>query len=405
MSTSLLYHVFGAPGYDFISNQFEGGSLFIHMRPKDKLVRCPECKSFHVIRRGVSERKLRTLPVGAKQVWLVAEVPRVKCLNCGCLRRIHLGIADVRRSYTRRFERYLVSLTRMMTLKDVANLLNIGWDCVKDIHMRYLKRRFVPPKLSKLRYIAIDEISIKKGHKYLTIVLDLETGEVVFVGDGKGASALEPFWKSLRHSNAKILAVATDLSRAYISAVTNNLPGVPLVFDHFHVVKLMNDALTEVRRSVYRESSEEGRKVLKGSRWILLKNPEHLRKDDKVDEAKQLQAALDLNKPLSIAYYMKEDLRRIWSQTSKESAEAILTSWIIRAKTSNIKALMRVGKTLEEYSYGLLNWYDHHITSGPMEGTNNKIKTMKKMAYGYSDVEFFKLRILGIHEAKFAMTG
>ena len=213
-----------------------------------------------------------------------------------------------------------------------------------------------------------------------------------------------PFWKELHKTRAKILAVATDMSAAYIGSVLENLPGVPLVFDHFHVVKLMNEALTEVRRGLYQELRDVmKRKVLKGSRWILLKNPENLCVER--DEARHLQEALRFNEPLATAYYMKEDLRQLWSQTTKVEAEAALNIWITRALASGIGPLMRVGKTLAMYKFGILNWYDHPISSGPMEGTNNKIKVMKRMAYGYRDREFFKLKILAIHEAKYALTG
>jgi transposase len=234
--------------------------------------------------------------------------------------------------------------------------------------------------------------------------MDLQSGAVVFVGDGKGASALEPFWNRLHSSRAKLQAVVTDLSVAYISAVLDNLPDVPLVFDHFHVVKLMNDALTQVRRNLHHELRDTmKRKVLKGSRWILLKNPENLNPEK--DESKHLQEALRLNEPLAAAYYMKEDLRQIWSQANKAEANVALRSWINRALASGIEPLMRVGQTIATYAFGILNWFDHPITSGPMEGTNNKIKVLKRMAYGYRDMEFFKLRILAIHEAKYSLTG
>ena len=142
--------------------------------------------------------------------------------------------------------------------------------------------------------------------------MDLKSGAVIFVGDGKGANALKPFWRKLKRSRAKIRAVATDLSAAYIGAVLENLPGVPLVFDHFHVVKLMNDKLTEVRRKQYRELKDSmGKDVLKGSRWLLLKNPDNL--DVNRNERERLNEALKYNQPLALAYYMKEDLRQIWN--------------------------------------------------------------------------------------------
>ena len=233
--------------------------------------------------------------------------------------------------------------------------------------------------------------------------MDLDSGAVLFVGDGKGAKSLEPFWVMLRRSRAKLQAVATDMSTACIGAVLDTLPGVPLVFDHFHVVKLMNEALTEIRRGPHRESDAMGRKVLKGSRWIPLKNPENLSAER--NEAAKLQEALKLNEPLVLSCYMKEDPRQFWSQENRDAARSTIDDWINRAQASGIGPLMRVATTLAGLKFGILNWYEHPISSGRMEGTNNKIKVLKRMAYGYRDMDFFKLRILAIHEAKYALTG
>ena len=201
-----------------------------------------------------------------------------------------------------------------------------------------------------------------------------------------------------------IAAVAMDMSAAYISAVLEPLPGIALVLDHFHVVKLMNDKLSELRRSLYQElKGPLQKKALKGSRWMLLNNPENL--NDERDERERLEEAFRLNEPSTMAYYIKEDLCQIWSQPNKASASQVLDDWIARANVSNVGPLMRMSATLAAYRTGILAWYDHPISSGRMEGTNNKIKTMKRQAYGYRDMEFFKLRIMGIHEAKYALAG
>jgi len=143
-----------------------------------------------------------------------------------------------------------------MTIQDTAHHLGVSWDVVKEIQKRYLQRRFSRPKLGKLKEIAIDEISIGKRHRYLTVVLDLKSGAVVFVGDGKGADALDPFWKRLRYAKGKIKAVSIDMSPAYISAILKNLPDAKIVFDHFHVIKLFNDKLSELRRQLYHEVND-----------------------------------------------------------------------------------------------------------------------------------------------------
>lgn len=291
-----------------------------------------------------------------------------------------------------------------MTLKDIAIFLGTGWDSIKDIIKRNLRRRFSKPSLKGVRYLAIDEISIRKGHKYLTIVLDIEHGVVLFVGNGKGEDALVPFWDRLGKHRKQIRAISTDMGPAYISAVLKNLPGVPLVFDRFHVVKLMNETLTALRRNLYHEMKDITKKsIIKGTRWILIKNNENLSTEH--NEEERLKEVLEMNKPLAIAYYMKEDLRQFWNQPSREVAKEVLDDWINRARASGINLLAKMGNTIKAYQSGILNWYEHRISSGRLEGINNKIKVLKRMAYGYRDLEFFKLRILAIHEAKYAFTG
>jgi transposase len=298
----------------------------------------------------------------------------------------------------------VLELSRSMTIRDVARHLNVGWDLIKEIQKRDLLRRYAKPKLKHVRCIAIDEIAVAKGHRYLTVVMDLESGAVVFVGDGKGADALKLFWKRLRPSKAKIEAVAMDISKAYWGAVMTHLPNAKVVFDHFHVIKLFNDKLSDLRRALYRETTEVMRKeVLKGTRWLLLKNLENL--DAEKGEKRQLEEALTLNKPLATAYYMKDDLRRFWQRPEKHFATMFLSGWIRRAEASGIRILQQMAKTLAAHRSGLLAYYDVMISSGPMEGTNNKIKTMKRQAYGSRDHEFFKLKILAIHETKYALIG
>jgi transposase len=404
MSTSLLYHAFGIRGYDYVRTDYQDGRVIFTIEQAPEDCRCPVCGAREVTSRGHVWRRFRSLPIGSRPTAVVLPIPRVECLHCGLVRQVKVPFADPSRSYTKSFERYVLELSHSMTILDVARHLGVGWDTIKDIPKRDLSRRYAKPKLKPLRFIAIDEIAVAKGHRYLTVVMDLESGAVVFVGDGKGADALKPFWKRLRPSGAKIEAVAMDMSAAYRQAVTTHLRQAKIVFDHFHVIKLFNDKLSDFRRALYREATDVMHKdVFKGTRWLLLKNPENL--DDKKDERRRLEEALALNKPLATAYSMKEDLRRFWEQPGKQFATTFLDGWIRRAEASGIKILQRMAKTLAAHRSGLLAYYDVMITSGKMEGTNNKIKTMKRQAYGFRDLEFFKLKILAIHETKFALVG
>ena len=404
MSTSLLYHGFGIQGYQHVNTKYHHGAIHFRMRQEVYSLCCPECGSYQVKRRGRVMRRFRTLLIGDKPVWIELLVQRVFCLLCGVLRQVKINFASRRRSYTRAFARYALGLSRHMTIQDVARHLGVSWDLIKEIQKQHLLRRFARPKLHKLKQIAIDEISVGKGHRYLTVVLDLKSGAVVFVGEGKGSEALEPFWKRLKRQQVRLEAVATDMSPAYISAVVTHLPEATLVFDRFHVIKLYNDGLSDLRRKLYHEATDLMQKqVIKGTRWLLLKNPENLSQDRK--EAERLEEALRLNQPLALAYYLKEDLRQFWEQPSKTTAAAFLEDWIARAQTAGIPFLLRFSKTLALHRHGLLAYYDYPISTGPLEGTNNKIKTMQRQAYGFRDQEFFKLKILALHETKYALVG
>jgi transposase len=406
MSTSLLYHAFGIRGYRYVRTQHIGGATIFTIRQPVESLRCSACGSRAVCPRGHVTRDFRSLPIGNRLTTLTLPIPRVQCRACGLTRQTRIDFADPRRTYTKAFERYALELSRRMTIRDGARHLGVGWDVikVKDIQKRDLSRRYARPKLKHLRHIAVDEIAVAKGHRYLTVALDLDSGAVVFVGDGQGADALKPFWKRLRPSGAKVEAVAMDMAAAYRGAVSTRLPKAKVVFDHFHVIKLFNDKLSDLRRASYREATDVlHKRVLKGTRWLLLKNPENL--DDERDERRRLDEALALNKPLATAYYLKDDLRRFWEQPGKRFAPVFLDGWVRRAESSGIKVLQQMAKTLAAHRSGLLAYYDVMITSGPMEGTNHKIKTMKRQAYGFRDKEFFKLKILAIHETRYELVG
>lgn len=346
----------------------------------------------------------RSVPIGSKAVSIALDVPRVYCPKCNVTRQVRVGFADERRRHTRTFARYALELTRLATIQDVADHLCVGWDLIKELKKADLSRRHRQPKLRDLKHLAIDEICLGRGRRFRTLVLDLDTGAIVFVGSGKGSDALKPFWKRLKASRAKIRAVAADLSLAYTKAVRENLPDAALVYDRFHVVKLFNDKLSDLRRELHREAKDQlHRQVLKGTRWLLLKNPENL--DDAKEERRRLQEALKLNESLATAYYLKEDLRQFWEQADWWAAARFLTHWIRKAEASGIRMLKGFARTLASHRSGLLAWYTYPISTGPLEGTNNKIRALTRQAYGFRDIEYFILQLYALHETKFILVG
>jgi len=347
------------------------------------------------------------LPVGNRKTELVVKIPRLECKNCGAIKQPRLKFADPKKHYARSLERFVADLCQIATIQDVAALTGLGWDTVKEIHKRHLRKKRKLYRLEKVRYVAIDEVYLGKKRKFITIVLDLDTGRVLHIGNGKGKDALKGFWGRVKRSKVKIQAVATDMASGYMSAVLEHLPKADLVLDHFHLVKWFNDKLSSLRRQLYTQATQQEKQVLKGSRWLLIKAPENLKghSDRKKDERFRLQAALELNAPLALCYYMKERFRLLFQCLDKDKAELELTAWIHEAQSSGIRILKDAARRLLLWKPFILNWYKHPISTAKLEATNRKIGSLQRNACGYRDEQYLKLRIYNIHTATYALTG
>ena len=194
MSTQILYHLFGVAGYWHRSFENDGGEIhWVLERPRAKL-RCAACGNSAVVKKGVHWRRIRTVPVARKAVFLEVPVHRLLCRVCGTLALEVCPLVEGQRFHTKALERLAVELCRRMTIQDTAQYLGLSWDTVKAMDRRYLERRFDPPSIRGVQYVAIDEIAVRKGQSYLTVVLDLDTGRVLHVGQGKGVDAVAPFF-------------------------------------------------------------------------------------------------------------------------------------------------------------------------------------------------------------------
>ena len=398
MNSSFLYHVWGLYTHECTREEYKGNTIILHIQTKDREKVCPRCGKRHLVKNGYRFRDFVGLPIGGKKVIIRMKVQRYKCRDCDYDQQERIPFATGSRSYTHRFAKYVVDLLRGMTLQDVSNHLGVSWDTVKEIHSTYLERHYSPPSLEGVENIGIDEFAVRKGHVYKTIVVDLDSGRVLYVGDGKGADALTKFWRKVKRKGVKIKHVATDLSAAFIASVMENCPEAVHVFDHFHVVKLMNEKLDDIRRKVYSmEKDVNKRRVLKGTRYLLLGNGADI--FDKQHKTR-LDNALAMNEPLSKAYYLKEQLRQIWMQPVKSMGEDVLDDWVRQAEQSKIPQLQKMAVTMRAYKTGILAWYDCHLSTGKVEGINNKIKVMKRNAYGFRDDKYFTLRLYALHDCR-----
>lgn len=288
-----------------------------------------------------------------------------------------------------------------MTLSDVAQWLDLSWDTVKTVVQRRLENDYRKIGYRHLRHIAIDELYLGRTHKYVTLVVDLDSGRIVWVGDGKGGDALREFWRRFKHSGGRLRAVAMDMSGAYAASVRQHAPHAALTFDRFHVVKLMNERLDDLRRELVRAASAETKHTIKGLRWLLLHRKDNL----EPDAARRLEQSLELNAPLHAAYLLKEELGLLWEQPDGRSACAFLRDWCAKAKASGVRQLHAMADTLQRHAKGILAYYKTGLTSGKMEGINRKIRGLLCAAFGFRDHDFFKLRLYALHEAKFKLVG
>lgn len=403
MSTSILYHCFGASQYKYLKTEYQNGKIYFHIIKSADKRRCVDCGSRNTIKKGIKLRYLKTVPVGNKAVYLVVHRQRLECLDCGSLKYESLDLALPKKHWTKTLGKYIISLLRCCTIKDVSRHLNIHWDTVKEIHSLYLRKEFKKRRLSHLRYLGVDELAIRKGHNYLTIVIDLETGEVVWVGRGRSKYSLSPFLKKLRRVKAPIKAIAMDMWAPYIEAVKEYFPEDVIVFDRFHVISGYNKMLDKLRAAMANEAIEANKKIFKGVRYLLLMDSEKLKKN--YSQRIRLDELLRLNKPLYTAYVLKEELLRIWKATKKKNAIKRLNNWLWRALKSSIIPLVKFAKTLIKHYFGIISYFDHKITTGMVEGIINKIKTLKRQAYGYRDIEYFELRIYFINKARYSLVG
>ena len=401
MSQSLLYHAFGIKGVTYRSTDFIGNAIIFRSEFTDKHTECPSCGSHESIFKGQKIRFFRMPPLGRKQTLLNVKLHRLQCKKCCHLWWPRLPFVDGTVRYTRFFALTVLDLLKLGTIKAVAEYLHVAWDVVKDIHKNKLTKVYRKVSLKEIKYLGIDEFSLRKRHVYMTIFVDLRSGRIVHAVEGTRKEDIAPFLRKVAAKAKKLKAVAMDMSVSYSSAVAEILPKIPVVFDRYHVMALMNRKIDGLRRDQQRTLEGDGKQVLKGSRFLLLRNYEVLGQDDRG----RLDELLEANQPLYIMHTMKEQLRLFWEQGNVQNAGGFLAQWCFDALLSGVQQLNSVGHTMIKHWKGLISYYPHKITNALLEGINNKIKTMKRQAYGYRDMEYFKLRLYDLHNSGYAFTG
>lgn len=399
----------GWPGFELVDVTREAASS---ARPIPRIVlrleamkglerKCSRCGRMVKEIHDVSPREVRDLPILDAETWLVVPRARVECPHCGPTVE-EVEWLDRYQRMTRRLAEFIARLACIMPLKHVADLFGLCWDTVKEIDKRSLLKRLGKANLDDVKVIAVDEFALRSGHRYATVVVEPISKRVLWVGKGRAGEDLGAFFELLGKERAsRIEAVVTDMFPAFVRAIRDHCPQARLVYDLFHVIaRYGHEVIDRVRVAETNRISKAGgpndmktrdlRRVIKGTRWLLLKNPENL---NGRQEQIRLRELLDANEALFISYVLKEDLKRLWSCHSISEAERAWNEWYDRAMTSRVPALVDFARRLSKRIDGILNHCLYPLHTGIVEGINNKIKVIKRMAYGYRDDEYFFLKI------------
>jgi len=278
-----------------------------------------------------------------------------------------------------------------MPVKAVAEQERVHWTTVKDAEIRYILGLLRKRDLDGITDLGIDEVSEKKGHRYLTLVTDLGKRRVIWVGRGRDRAVLRKFFRWFGEKRTRrIKCVVIDMHDPYELEIRKRCRRARLIYDHFHVIKPLSLAIDLIRRRLQNELPPEGRHYLKGSRYLLLRPRETLTPK----QAVRLKELFAINEPLNVAYILKEDLRTAFRIRDPKEARKELRAWKQRVRESGIPELLEYVKMLNRRRFGILNFLRHRKTNGLSEGFNNVVKTIKKVAYGFHDWEYFRLKIL-----------
>lgn len=391
----LINELLGLQGWEVMREgvAIEGDEVLVPIvRSEGTHYRCAGCgQGFLLAYDHLEPRRVRDFPVWGRRCWLEFTPARVACPDCG----VHvegLEWLEPRERQTLRYERYVAALCSLMPALDVADHEGVDKNTVYRIDRKWLARRAELRLDRPVRYLGIDEIAIRKGHRYATLFYDLERREVIGAVRTREERAVNRFFRRWgKAACAHVEAVCTDLWSAYHKSVKRYLKRAVSVFDKFHVFSYLSQAIDQVRRDEQnRALKEEGYQLLKGSRWLWLKSRKKLRRKQR----QTLDEIMALNRNLHKAYLLKEDFADFYACETREEADAFLRQWTRRCKQSRLGPFEDLARRLRRWKDGILAYFDYPITNAVSEGINNKVKVLKRRSYGFHHFEYFLFKIM-----------
>jgi transposase len=339
-------------------------------------------------------RQIRDLSCGDTRVYLEFEVRRVFCQSCGKVKRERVEFLADSPFYTKRFAYYVGRRCRTATIKDVAKELKLDWHTVKELDKQYMKAQLAKAGKPKPRVIGIDEISIRKGHTYRIVVSDLErTRPIWFGGQDRSEPSMRQFFNELGKTKCTRIHLAVmDMWKAFRNATEACAPHAAILYDKFHVMRHLGEALDQVRKSEYGRLMGKDRGFIKGQKYTLLSRRANL----SLQGRQALKTLLGANKRLNTAYLLKESFGQLWSYEREGWARRFFENWKAALKWQRLKPYEKFAQMIERHWDGVAAYSrtENKVSLGFVEGLNNKIRVIQRRAYGLRDEEYLRLKIL-----------
>lgn len=393
MPEPIVHRILQLPGYEVFRAEFDevkgAVTLWLRQTAREPYYICAGCGIGTRDLHSVSERRVRDLPWGVWTVWLRVEIHRVYCRRCE-VKTERISFLEGKRPYTRRFAAAVARDCEDAAVRAVAAKWGLGEQTVRRIDKRHLKRWSQSRKRRPLRHLGVDEIFWRKK-RCLTVVSDLEAGEPLWAGPGRKQETLDRFFAEQLPPRRRrgVRAVCVDMWKPFLQSIRQHLPRAAIVFDKFHVMRHVNDAVDETRRQEFFRHRGERRAVLRGKRWLFLTRWKNLSRSQRGE----LNAALALNRRLFKAYYLREQIERLWSYTYEGAARRFFEQWVRSLRWQRLPAFQKLIKTLRRHLDGILSYCHEKVPFGVVEAINGNIRAIIRRGRGYRDHEYLILKV------------
>jgi len=394
MPEEIISRILRLPGYGVYAWEAEDSAsiltLWIRQTAQEASYVCSGCGISVRDVHSWTERRVRDLPWGAWQVWLVVEVHRVRCRRCG-VRTERLPFLTGKAHCTTRLETAVARDCEAAPVSRVAAKWGLPPETVRRMDKRVLRRWAAGRRREPLRSLGVDELYLGKRDKFLTVVSDLESGEPLWMGLERKRETLDRFFAEALPPQRRraVRAVCVDMWEPFVQSLRAHLPHARIVYDKFHVLRHVNDALDETRRAEFFRKGGHARGLLRGTRWLLLRRWAHLERD----ERRLVKELLALNRRLAKAYLLKEQLVHLWDYTYEGAARRFLTAWLRALRWQRLPAFRKVAQLLLRHLDGILAYCHEKVPFGKVEAINGNIRALLRRGRGYRDHEYLLLKV------------